>query len=283
MRASRLRSRLRRAASRGRRSNERAEDLARRVEELERFLSVWTTTAWIARASVPPGPLVSVIMPTRNRAERLPTAIASVLDQSYATLELVVVDDGSEDETWDVLTASEDGRVRAIRGDQSGVGAARNRGLANARGSIVAYLDDDNLMHPDWLRSVVWALGRWPDVDVVYGARVVEDSRPYRDIPHEMPILLFEPFDREKLETDVNTVDMNVLAHRAGLPQARFDESLAGCADWDLVLRLTESQPPLALPVLATLYGTSASNRLSAQPEFWEEWALIRARATRAG
>ena len=278
-----VRSRLRRAVSRGVRSSERDEDLIRRVEELERLLSVWTTTAWVARADVPAGPLVSVIMPTRNRAKLLPTAIGSVLDQSYPSWELVVVDDGSEDETWDVLTAWEDPRVRGIRGEQAGVAAARNRGLADARGSVVAYLDDDNRMHPDWLRSVVWALGRWPDVDVVFGARIAEDSRPYRDIPHEMPILMFEPFDREKLETDVNTVDMNVLAHRAGLPEARFDESLTGCADWDLVLRLTESQPPLALPVLATLYGTSAADRLSDQPEFWEEAALIRSRAARVG
>ena len=244
---------------------------------------MWTTTAWVARANVPPEPLVSVIMPTRNRAERLPRAIASILDQSHPALEVVVVDDGSEDETWDVLTGFEDTRVRPIRGEQSGVGAARNRGLDEARGSIVAYLDDDNLMHPDWLRSVVWALDRWSDIDVVYGARVVEDSRPYRDIPHEMPILLFEPFDREKLETEVNTVDMNVLAHRAGLPEARFDESLSGCADWDIVLRLTESRAPLALPALAALYGTSAAGRLSVQPEFWEEWELIRARSTRVG
>lgn len=282
MRPGDLPTRLRRAATRGRRLTEQAEDAARRIEELERFLSVWTTTAWIARADVPAGPLVSVIMPTRNRAEKLPTAIGSILDQSYGLLEVVVVDDGSEDETWDVLTAWEDARVRPIRGEQSGVAAARNRGLDEARGSIVAYLDDDNLMHRDWVRSLVWALGRWPDVDVVFGARVIEDSRPYRDIPHEMPILLFEPFDREKLETEVNTVDMNVLAHRAGIPQARFDESLTGCADWDLVLRLTESKPPLALPVLAALYGTSASNRLSVQAEFWEEWELIRARSVSA-
>lgn len=95
-------------------------------------------------------PLVSVILPTRNRADLVPGAMASVLAQSVPDLELIVIDDASDDGTSDYLAAAanRDGRVRIVRNTvpQGGAGA-RNEGIALSRGSWIAFLDDDD----EWL------------------------------------------------------------------------------------------------------------------------------------
>jgi hypothetical protein len=74
---------------------------------------------------------------------------------------------------------------------------------------------------------------------------------------------------------------MGCIAHRAGLPEARFDESLREMGDWDLFLRLTRRAPPLALPAIACFYTTDAPNRLSHGPTFAADVAAVRAKNRR--
>jgi glycosyltransferase involved in cell wall biosynthesis len=252
------------------------------LDQAERITEIWRTMTWIQHADVPTDVLVSVILPTHNRATVVPRAIRSVIAQHHPSWELIVVNDGSADETPQVLAAIEDERVRSIHIDQSGVAGARNRGLSEARGSVIAYLDDDNMMDPTWLRSVVWAFSRWPDVDIVYGADLAEDLRPYSDLPHQMPVLVLRPFDRELMARTSTFPDINVLAHRAGLPEARFDERLSGSADSDFGFRLTAQRSMLPLPVIAAFYSTSIDDRLSNLPGFWDEMRLVRERASQA-
>ena len=87
-------------------------------------------------------PLVSVIIPTFNRSALLAAAIDSVRAQTYAPIEIIVVDDGCTDDTSKVLRRSGPG-IRAVRQDNAGPAAARNRGLAHARGEIIMFLDSD--------------------------------------------------------------------------------------------------------------------------------------------
>lgn len=130
-----------------------------------------------------------------------------------------------------------------------------------AGGKVIAYLDDDNIMLPGWLAAVAWAFSRFDGGDVLYGARVIEDEIPFG--PDEwLPRLVFSPFDRERLLRG-NYIDASVIAHRAHLPQARWDPELTGIGDWDLIIRLTEDKPALALPVAAILYRTKAPDRIS--------------------
>jgi hypothetical protein len=214
--------------------------------------------AWLAHQP-PSDATVSVIIPTRSRPALVSEAIASVQAQSHPNWELIVVDDGSVDETQATLAAVGDDRVRAVRTQGLGSAGARSVGLAHARGDAIAYLDDDNIMLPGWLAGVAWALSRFDDVDVVYGARVVEDmTHLTRDA--RLPRLLFRQFDRDRL-LDYNYIDASVIAHRAGLREARWDPELSGIADWDLMIRLTEEKPALALPVVAALYRTEAPDR----------------------
>lgn len=237
------------------------------------------TMEWIRQEEVKPDVLVSVILPTRDRRDVLPAAIASVLGQSYPSWELVVVDDGSEDGTSEVLGGIDDERVRVLRGGGGGVGRARNVALDAARGELIAYLDDDNTMHPHWLKSVAWAFSRHPEADVLYGARVVEDPRlAGGEEGGAYTPIQFDPFDRRRLERE-NFIDIGTVAHRAHLPEARFDEELTTNGDWDLVLRLTRPRPPLTLPAVAQSYRTSSERRLAHHPAQTADVERIRARA----
>jgi len=246
-----------------------------RFGELERGQSVRVFTDWVEQATLASTPRISVVMPTRNRAALVPRAVASVQAQRYPEWELLIVDDGSDDETPEVVAAFDDPRIRSLRVPHGGCCAARNAALATATGEIVAYLDDDNTMHSLWLRAVAWAFGQRPEVDVLYGAFVVDDvERVNRLGSGAMPMLVLHPYDREVLLRS-NLADIGAVAHRAGLPAARFDESLVEMGDWDLLCALTADRDPLVLPAIACFYSTDAPDRLSGGPTFDADYAAV--------
>lgn len=235
------------------------------VGSLAARIEVQTVMDWIAAVpEVPEGPLVSVTTATRNRPGLLMEAIQSVLGQSYQRFELVIMDDSDGEETQELLAELHDERVRVVRtAARRGAGAAFNVGLEAASGDLIAFLDDDNLMHPDWLRSVVWAFTTFSDVDVLYGARANEDPGAQRGIRSKMlPTLEFAHYDRERHER-ANYVDRNTIAFRSSLRHIRYDESLNAAFDWDQSLRLFAEAEPLALPALSCYYRTVVPGRVS--------------------
>jgi len=246
------------------------------IGEHARQLQVRAVMDWIEHAALRGAPLVSVVLPTRDRRDLVGRAVSSVQNQSYHNWELLIVDDGSTDDTPEVLAGLADERVRCFRHDGTGVCAARNVALAHARGELIAYLDDDNIMHPGWLKAVVWGFEQRPNASVLYGAFVVDDTQridPKRQ--GDLPRLYFWPYDHQAVAHS-NVADMGCIAHRAGLPDARFDESLREMGDWDLLLRLTRTGAPLELPAIACFYTTDAPNRLSHGPTYAADFAAVR-------
>ena len=112
-------------------------------------------------------PRVSVIIPTYNRANMVGDAVQSVLEQSYADWELIVVDDGSQDNTRDVLADYSDPRIRYIYQENRKLPGARNTGIRAGTGEYVAFLDSDDLFTPGKLERQVAVLDRSPDVGLV--------------------------------------------------------------------------------------------------------------------
>lgn len=112
-----------------------------------------------------PPPLVSVVIPTYQRADLLEEAVRSVLSQTHRELEVLVEDDGSTDGSGTALASLGDGRVSYRRGENVGrPGPVRNRGVARARGSLVAFLDSDDVWEPRKLEVQVAALERDPSL-----------------------------------------------------------------------------------------------------------------------
>ena len=248
-------------------------------------VSAWAMTSWIEQASLEKHPLVSVILPTHNRSALLRRAVTSIVKQSYTDWEIILIDDGSSDDTPAVVEQLQRElgaqKLRAMRISPGGVCVARNIGLKVASGALIVYLDDDNTMHPLWLKAVVWAFAQRPEVDVVYGGIVVDD---FRRLNHhgagDLPSFHLNPFDVSALR-EYNLADIGAIAHRNQLPEGRFDESLRVLGDWDLLVRLTRQKPPLVLPVIACFYTTSAPNRLSELPSVGGEIELVQERFKR--
>jgi glycosyltransferase involved in cell wall biosynthesis len=237
--------------------------LSARLDSLDALAGLDAVSRWIAQAELRTAPLISVVTPTRNRPERLRDAVRSVCAQTYTNWEMLVVEDGGTGDAAAVVSEVRDPRVRWTRIEWGGVGAARNHALDMAHGSLVAYLDDDNTLDPGWLKTVAWAFETRPDCAVLYGSVLIDDvSRINGGEPGALPRLFFRPYDRATL-LEENLADGGAIAHRAGLPEARFDERLGAYGDWDLLIRLTEDAAPLALPVIACYYTTDAPDRLS--------------------
>jgi glycosyltransferase involved in cell wall biosynthesis len=191
---------------------------------------------------------VSVVIPTRDRRDLLRSAIRSVLAQREVTVEVVVVDDGSSDGTEAMVAALGDPRIRVVR-DASPLGesAARNRGIDEAGGPWIAFLDDDDLWAPDKL-ALQLAVLRETGSGWVYGGDVVVDRElnVVSGSPPPPPALVAERLVRYNAipAGASNVVVSSKLLHRAG----PFDPSLRRTADWDMWLRLLRAGPPAAVP-----------------------------------
>jgi glycosyltransferase involved in cell wall biosynthesis len=189
-------------------------------------------------------PEVSVVIPTRNRSRLLALTLHSVRWQHGVDLEVVVVDDGSTDDTAPIVAALADPRIRLVRhASPQGVSAARNRGVAEAGGAWVAFLDDDDLWAPDKLTSQLQAAhqsGRaWVytgDVTVDERLRVVDGAPP---APPERVVQQLRRHNAVPAGASNVMVRADVLARAGG-----FDPELRNNEDWDLWIRLARLGPP---------------------------------------
>jgi len=241
-------------------------------QELELQAQVSAVSQWLEYLPPqPPYELVSIVMPTRNRASLLQEAISSVQSQTWDSWQLVIVNDGSTDQTGELLADISDSRITVVETSGVGSASARNAGLRVSEGRYITYLDDDNLMGRQWLAAVVWAFRMHQNATVLYGARVVEDDHLVPSARRSpLPQMILEPYDRKRILV-ANYIDLGTIAHRSDCAGATFDDALGPSDDYDFILRLTAERPPLAIPVVASLYRTSAQHRLSDRPEASDE------------
>jgi hypothetical protein len=204
-------------------------------------------------------PAISVILPTYNRARAVPEAIASLTWQTFRRWELIVIDDGGEDDTAAAVEPFlRDPRVRFFRQSHGGQSSARNLGLRAARSDIVAFLDSDNLYFPGFLALAAGAFWNDPALTLAYGILATRDHKVTGTE------LLFGEFDQAALRS-ANYIDLNaVVCRKRAIEQiGGFDESLEALEDWDLLLRLAASVAARPLPVLACYYRTVDQIRVS--------------------
>jgi glycosyltransferase involved in cell wall biosynthesis len=179
---------------------------------------------------------ISVILPAYNHAKYVTRAVESVLNQTYTNLELVVVDDGSTDDTPEVLARIHHPAMRVVRKQNGGLSAARNTGLKETTAPLVTFLDADDYFLPEKLEVLSRYMEQHPDVGLAAGIAMFIDGAGNRiaapctlPSPMHLPELLFE-----------NPVCVSgILMRRPWLERVGvFDESLRACEDYDLWLRL---------------------------------------------
>ena len=197
-------------------------------------------------------PTVSVVMPLYNKVDYVEAAIRSVLEQTFTDLEIVVVDDGSTDGSGAVMQRLDDPRIRLLHQENAGAPAARNAGIAAARGRWVAFLDADDTWRPDKLARQLAVLAREPDlvwaagayVWIKPGARVIErnlaDQSWFRspEVLEDGLVALTNPLH---LWTGTIMVRRNVLVQVGG-----FDTSFPMGQDVLMWSRIAARHPPLA-------------------------------------
>ncbi len=209
-------------------------------------------------------PRVSVVLAAHNGARTLDTTLASVLAQSFADFEVIVVDDGSSDATLEVLGRIDDPRVEVHALPHAGIAANRNRGMARARGELIALLDQDDVWAHDKLARQVAALESRPACALVYSwvDRIDAAGR----FMHEGPRPLAQGDVRAALLCDnILVTASNPLLRRRCLPDPRapLDPSVCPAEDWDLWLRLAAHHPFACLPEVHVLYRDSPTSASS--------------------
>ncbi len=197
-------------------------------------------------------PLVSVIMPMRDRAHVVGDAVRSVLEQSYVHFELIVIDDGSQDASLSVVRSFADPRIQlSAIATPSGVSAARNRGLSMAKGELIAYLDSDNTWRPDFLRAMVGAFEVKPEVDAAYGGQYL-----YRGCEQEPFAVRFGSYNPSLLRNH-NYIDLNCFVHRRDVLETTgggFCEKIKRWVDWEFILRVGSVGKIYSVPILQSNY-----------------------------
>jgi glycosyltransferase involved in cell wall biosynthesis len=186
---------------------------------------------------VEPLPLVSVVIPTHNRAHLVAGAVESALAQSHPNVEVVLVDDGSHDETPRVAAelAERYDRLRSIRLDEGGSAArARNAGVREARGSVIGFLDDDCRWLPTKLEGQLRVL------DADHG--VVACQQRIREVGGDWVVEARPPGGRPHPESLLGIGTNTLLVRRALFDSVGgFDEALPRLQEWELLIRLTRS------------------------------------------
>ena len=188
---------------------------------------------------------VSVILPVHNRADVLPRAVKSVLDQEFRDLELIVIDDGSDDNSAEVAQSFADERIRLIRLEQNrGGNVARNEGIRASGAPIIAFLDSDDRYLPSKLGWVVSEFERKPELDLLVDS-FIKIGPPGSGKPEEVrrnPIIedrdLFRTalFTRQLWKATPAISVKREIAIKAGM----FDVSLRRLQDFDFLIRASE-------------------------------------------
>ncbi len=188
-------------------------------------------------------PRLSVVMAAYNRARTVRSAVASALNQTQECLEVIVVDDGSSDNTVDIVESIQDPRVRLVSCSHRGPSAARNAGIAEARGECVGFLDSDDLWLPTYVEHAVGALQTARNPGFAYTDAYVFDGASGRvrrgtsmaapdPPPADRDMFLLALLKRNFVFTAA-TVPATVLSEVGG-----YDEKLAMCEEYDLWLRI---------------------------------------------
>ena len=219
-------------------------------------------------------PLVSVIIPTFNRARLLHRTLESVLKQSSENLEVIVVDDGSTE----AVAASADPRVRVLRNPKpTGVSAARNRGIAAARGEWIAFCDDDDLWAPNKLQEQLTAAGRaganWAyagDVNVNDQLHVLSGGPP----PDPEAVMALLPRFNPLASGGSNVVVRSNILAEVGT----FDPTLRRTEDWDLWIRIASKGPPACVRQPLVAYRFHRGNVVWDPREMVDEARQVAAR-----
>lgn len=205
---------------------------------------------------MPQSPQISIIMPCYNAEKSIKASIDSVYRQTFKDFELIVVNDGSTDNSFKVLKKLADGYtgLRVIDQPNKGPGPARNRGLREAVGQFIAFLDSDDSWHPDCLDKLHRALQKDPDAAISYCGWQNIGLSPQRSKPF-VPPNYEKPDKIEMLLRGCRWPIHSALTRKSVVDAiGGFDEQWSSCMDYDLWLRIASFNKIILVPEVLAYY-----------------------------
>jgi glycosyltransferase involved in cell wall biosynthesis len=184
-------------------------------------------------------PIVSVILNTYNSAKFLQETLATVFEQTLTDFELLIVDDGSQDDTLAIARTYNDPRIQIHTYRNGGIAKSRNRGLALAQGEFIAFLDHDDRWHPHKLSTQLQVLIDSPKAAFVY-SWITAINEAGEELPNYYPAGVHEDKAYPKLlvRNFIHTASNPLLRRSCAVDIGGFDEHIYGADDWDLWIRL---------------------------------------------
>lgn len=205
-------------------------------------------------------PTISVIIPVYNSEQTIRETIESVLKQTFSDFELLVINDGSQDSSLEIISSIQDSRLNVFSYPNGGVSASRNRGIVRASGEFIAFLDSDDLWTSDKLESQLQALQANPNAGVAYSWTDYIDRSGKFVCPGNHVTANGDVYEQLLLQNFLENGSTPLIRREALIEVGNFDESLFGPEDWDMYLRLAANYQFVAVPKVQVLYRISANS-----------------------
>ena len=206
-------------------------------------------------------PLISVVIPVFNGEKTINETIQSVLKQTLSDLEIIVIDDGSQDRTLEIVQSIQDGRIQVFSYPNAGVSPSRNRGFSHAGAEFISFLDADDLWLPDKLESQFRALQENPQAAIAYSWTDYIDESGQWLHPSDRITVQGEAYERILLGNFLESGSNALIRREAFTKVGGFDESLVGPEEWDLFIRIAAAGYHfVAVEKAQILYRVSATS-----------------------
>ncbi|MBD2204051.1 glycosyltransferase [Calothrix sp. FACHB-1219] len=205
-------------------------------------------------------PSISVIIPAYNCQKTIQATIASVLNQTFTNFELIIINDGSQDSTLEIISKIEDYRLKIFSFENAGGNVSRNRGLKYAIGDFVSFLDADDIWKPDKLASQLQALQQNSDCKVAYSwSDYIDDNGKFL-VSGRHFIANGDVYEQLLLNNFLENGSNPLICKEAIAELGGFDESLSAAQDWDMWLKLANKFNFVCVPSVQILYRVSANS-----------------------
>jgi glycosyltransferase involved in cell wall biosynthesis len=202
-------------------------------------------------------PLISVIIPAFNSAETIESTLESVFQQTLQDFEIIVINDGSTDATLNLLNTIQDPRLTVLTYENSGVSTSRNRGIAQAQGDFIAFLDADDIWLPNKLMTQLQALQENAFADVAYSWTDYIDTAGNFLYSGLHPRFSGNVHRQLLLGCFLETGSNPLIRRQALVNSGNFDPLLSHSEDWELWLRLAKNCEFTVVPSVQVLYRVS--------------------------
>ncbi|ARV57623.1 glycosyl transferase family A [Nostocales cyanobacterium HT-58-2] len=205
-------------------------------------------------------PLISIIIPVYNCEKTIRETIESVLNQTFSDLEIILINDGSQDTTLNIISSIEDPRLKVFNYTNSGVAVSRNRGIAQASGEFIAFLDADDFWTLDKLEAQLKALQANPQAAVAYSwVDYIDESNQFVRSGNHIT-MTGDVYEKLLIHNVLENGSNPLIRKYAFSEVGDFDQELSPAEDWDMWIRLAARYHFVAVPSPQVLYRISPNS-----------------------